>query len=338
MAGPYAGNHSFGVSAEVLSGDFARGLDLLADVLLHPSLPPDAVAREIDAQLASIKGQRDHLLSCAFKALRKGLFGDNGYGLDALGTESTVRSFQPSALAAFHRRMVVPHNAVLAIYGDIHADAVRAEVEQAFASWLPAPLPAGHPMTQPTVATPRLVEDRDKEQAVIAIGFPGTTFDHPDRYALELLQEACSDMGSRLFMRIRDELGLAYYVGASHFLGRTPGYFAFYCGTAPGEVERVEAELRDQARQLAEGGLTDEELARAKAKVVGQRKIARQDLGGVAMQAALDELYGLGHDHGDGEAARYEAVTAEQVRDAARRCLVPERCVVSIIRGRTPSA
>ncbi len=335
---PYAGNHSFGVSAEVLSGDFARGLDLLSDVLLHPSLPPEAVAREIDAQLAGIKGQRDHLLSCAFKALRKGLFGDNGYGLDALGTESTVRSFQPSALAAFHRRMVVPHNAVLAIYGDIHADAVRAEVEQAFASWLPAPLPAGHPMTQPTVATPRLAEDRDKEQAVIAIGFPGTTFDHPDRYALELLQEACSDMGSRLFMRIRDELGLAYYVGASHFLGRTPGYFAFYCGTAPGEVERVEAELRDQARQLAEGGLTDEELARAKAKVVGQRKIARQDLGGVAMQAALDELYGLGHDHGDGEAARYEAVTAEQVRDAACRCLVPERCVVSIVRGRTPSA
>jgi zinc protease len=231
--------------------------------------------------------------------------------------------------------MVVPHNAVLAIYGDIHADAVRAEVEQAFASWLPAPLPAGHSMTQPNLVTPRLSEDRDKEQAVIAIGFPGTTFDHPDRYPLELLQEACSDMGSRLFMRIRDELGLAYYVGASHFIGRTPGYFAFYCGTAPEEVERVEAELRAQAQQLAEGGLTGEELARAKAKVVGQRKIARQDLGQLAMQAALDELYGLGHDHGDGEAARYEAVTAEQVRDAARRCLVSDRCVVSIVRGRS---
>ncbi len=332
---PYGGNHSFGVSAEVLSGDFAHGLDLLADVLLRPSFPAEAVEREREAQLAGIKGQRDHLLSCAFKALRRGLFGDNGYGLDALGTEATVRSFHHGTVAAFHRRMVVPHNAVLAIYGDIHADAVRAEVEQEFASWLPAPLPAGHSMTQPNLVTPRLSEDRDKEQAVIAIGFPGTTFDHPDRYPLELLQEACSDMGSRLFMRIRDELGLAYYVGASHFIGRTPGYFAFYCGTAPEEVERVEAELRAQARQLAEGGLTDEELARAKAKVVGQRKIARQDLGQLAMQAALDELYGLGHDHGDGEAARYEAVTAEQVRDAARRCLVSDRCVVSIVRGRS---
>ena len=221
---------------------------------------------------------------------------------------------------------------------DIHADAVRAEVEAAFAGWLPAPLPGAHPTARPTALTPRLEEERDKEQAVIALGFPGTTFDHPDRWPLELLQEACSDMGSRLFMRIRDELGLAYYVGASHFLGRTPGYFAFYCGTAPGEVDRVEAELREQARQLAEGGLTDEELARAKAKVVGQRKIGRQDLGQVAMQAALDELYGLGHDHGDREAERYEAVTSEQVRDAARRCLVADKAVVSIIRGRPGKA
>ena len=331
---PYAGNHSFGVSAEVLSGDFAHGLDLVSDVLLRPSFPAEAVEREREAQLAGIKGQRDHLLSCAFKGLKRGLFGENGYGLDALGTEATVRSFRQEGIASFHRRMVVPHNAVLAIYGDIHAEAVRAEVEAAFAGWLPAPLPGAHPTARPTALTPRLVEERDKEQAVIALGFPGTTFDHPDRWPLELLQEACSDMGSRLFMRIRDELGLAYYVGASHFLGRTPGYFAFYCGTAPGEVDRVEAELRDQARQLAEGGLTDEELARAKAKVVGQRKIGRQDLGQVAMQAALDELYGLGHDHGDHEAERYEAVTAEQVRDAARRCLVADRAVVSVIRGR----
>jgi predicted Zn-dependent peptidase len=56
------------------------------------------------------------------------------------------------------------------------------------------------------------------------------------------------------------------------------------------------------------------------------------------MQAALDELYGLGHDHGDREAERYEAVTSEQVRDAARRCLVADKAVVSIIRGRPGKA
>ena len=59
-----------------------------------------------------------------------------------------------------------------------------------------------------------------------------------DRYALELLQEACSDLGSRLFLRIREKLGLAYYVGAQNFLGLAPGYFAFYAGTAPEKAGR----------------------------------------------------------------------------------------------------
>jgi len=53
-------------------------------------------------------------------------------------------------------------------------------------------------------------------------------------------QEACSDLGSRLFMRIRDKLGLAYYVGAQNFAGLAPGYFAFYVGTMPEKVELVE--------------------------------------------------------------------------------------------------
>jgi zinc protease len=331
---PYGGNHSFGITAEVLSGDFAHGLELLRDVVRNPVWPADAVEREREVQLASLRGQRDQLLQCAFKALRRGLFGDNGYGLDSLGSESNIRRFNSSDIESFYRRLAVPNNAVLAIYGDIHAEAVRAEVEQAFQDWHSGSV-FGTQATQPVVAIPRLDESRDKEQAVIALGFPGSSFDAPDRHALELLQEACSDMGSRLFMRIRDELGLAYYVGASNFLGRTQGYFAFYCGTAPEEVDRVETELRAQAEKIRIEGLTDEELARAKAKVIGQKKIARQDLGHLALSAALDELYGLGYAWGDQDDQRYEAVTADDVRAVAQRLLRPEASVVSIIRGKS---
>lgn len=330
---PYGGNHSFGASAEVLSGDFAQGLDLLADVILHPVWPAEAIEREREVQLASLRGQRDQLLQCAFKGLRRGLFGDNGYGLDALGTEANVRRFVVHDIDSFYRHLAVPNNAVLSIFGDVHADAVRAEVEHAFRDWQSGSV-FGHQSTQPVLHTARIEESREKEQAVIALGFPGSTFDAADRPALELLQEACSDMGSRLFMRIRDELGLAYYVGASNFLGRTPGYFAFYCGTAPDEVDRVEQELRAQANALRTEGLSDEELLRAKAKLVGQKKIARQDLGHLALSAALDELYGLGYAHGDKDDERYEAVTAEDIRAAAQRYLKPESAVVSIIRGR----
>src|SRR5204863_7273945 len=152
-----------------------------------------------------------------------------------------------------------------------------------------------------------------------------------DRYALELIQESCSDLGSRLFLRIREKLGLAYYVGAQNFLGLAPGYFAFYCGTAPDKVESVEQELLREAELLRAEGLTEEELKRAKAKVIGQKKIARQDLGALAMSTALDELYGLGYAHSESEDGLYEAVTLDQVTDVARKYLKPDAFVVATV-------
>jgi zinc protease len=175
-------------------------------------------------------------------------------------------------------------------------------------------------------------EGRDKKQAVLVIGFEGTTFYNPDRFPLELIQEACSDLGSRLFLRIREKLGLAYYVGAQNFIGRVPGYFAFYAGTEPDKVALVESEMLKEAELLRTEGLTTKELKCSKAKVLGQKKIARQELGNLAMTTALDELYGLGYANFDTEDAKFEAVTLDDVKAAANKYLRPDALVISVIK------
>ena len=118
----------------------------------------------------------------------------------------------------------------------------------------------------------RVEETRDKKQAVLVIGFPGTTMHDDDRYPLELIQESCSDLGSRLFLRIREQLGLAYYVGAQNFAGLVPGYFAFYTGTEPSKAGQVEKELLKEAELLRTEGLTAEELKRARPKSSVRKK------------------------------------------------------------------
>ena len=138
----YGGNNSFGVNAEVLSSDFTTGLDLLADVLLNPAFPPAALEREREVQLAAIRDQKDHLLQCASLAMRRALFGPIGYGLDALGAEPSVQSIQVADLKAFHAQFARPNNCVLAIYGDIAPDQVKAAVEKAFATWQASPTTA----------------------------------------------------------------------------------------------------------------------------------------------------------------------------------------------------
>ncbi len=328
----YGGNNSFGLNAEVLSPDFDQGLDLLADVLLHPIVPESALEREKEVQLAGIRAQRDHLLQSASKGMRRKLFGDRGYGLEVAGSEASVRSAQRSHLLDFYRRLVVPNNCVLSIFGDISSDRVKAAIEAKFGQWArsaPIKVEAGEPIQPREIV--RVSEERDKKQGVIVIAFPGVALQDPARHALELLQEALSDLGSRLFVRIRENLGLAYYVGAQHFLGLQPGYFALYAGTMPDKLALVEEEMLKEVRLLRAEGLTAEELKRAKAKLLGQKKIARQDLGGYAVAAALDELYGLGYNHSDQEDARYEAVTLADVLAVVRRYLDPARCVISTV-------
>jgi zinc protease len=328
----FGGNNSFGLSAEVLREDLKTGFDVFADVLLHPSFPSPAFERERRIQLELIRSQKDQLLQCCSQAMRHGLFGPVGYGLDPLGYEDSLKALPLSALPAFHSSLVVPNNCVMAVFGDVQAAELAAMVEKLFGRWKPgaAVVPNG-PRPIALTSIKRITETRDKEQAVMLAGFPGVTLKDDARYPLELVQEACSDLGSRLFLRIREKLGLAYYVGAQNFLGVVPGYFAFYVGTARDHLARVEEELVKEVKSLGEEGLSEEELKRCKAKIIGQKKIARQDLGGYAITVALDELYGLGHDHIDREDARYEAVTLADLKAVCRRYLTPEAFVLATI-------
>jgi len=329
----YGGNNSFGVNAEGMSSDFKTGLDLFADVLLNPSFPADALERERQIQLANLRAQKDELLASAFRLTRQGLFGDCSYGLHHSGTEGSVQKIQVKDLKAFHSALTVPNNCVIAVFGDVKASEVKAAVAKKFGHWKKGAKALANLVPAVPLKEPQHITDtRDKKQAVLVVGFPGATLHDEDRFALELIQEACSDLGSRLFVRIREKLGLAYYVGAQNFLGLVPGYFAFYVGTDPAKVGLVENELLKEAEDLRENGLAAEELKRAKAKVIGQKKIARQDLGGYAMSVALDELYGLGYRHIDAEDAEYEAVTLAQTRNVAKKYLKADALVVSVIK------
>jgi len=234
-----------------------------------------------------------------------------------------------------HSRLASSNNCVIAIYGDVKTSAVKAAVAKAFSKWKSAPPIADARLKTSDsglTSVKRVNEARDKKQAVIVMGFTASTLQAADRYALELLSESCSDLGSRLFLRVREKLGLAYYVGAQNFPGLTPGYFAFYAGTEPEKVEQVEKEFFAEVELLRAEGLTQAELDRARAKIIGQKKIARQDLRAFAMTTALDELYGLGYANTDAEDAKYHAVTLEQVKAVAQKYLTPDAVVISVVK------
>lgn len=328
----YAGNNSFGLNIEVLNQDTDFGLDLLRETLGSPSFPSSEMEREREVQLAGIRSQKDQLLSRCFKLMKNGLFGKERYGLSSSGEESSVQALSLDQIRSHHERLVTPGNQVLSVFGDIDIDHVKKQLLNLWsdtASKSPIELPKPNASTQ--VESSNLSETCDKKQSVVVIGFLGTTLFDKERHALDLLQETCSDLGSRLFMRIRDELGLAYYVGAQHMPGVVPGYFGFYAGTSPEQVEKVIEEFKIQIEHLKAEGITQKELDRSKAKMLGQKQIARQDLGHLAMTSALDELYGLGFQHPVEEDEAIRSVTLEDVQKAAQKILILENSTIAVV-------
>ena len=154
---------------------------------------------------------------------------------------------------------------------------------------------------------------------MVLVGFRNADIYSSDRIALDLIDEACSDLASRLFLRIREELGLAYYVGSSQMLGLVPGSFVFYAGTAPEKAAQVQEELAREIEKLASDGLSETELKRAKKTMIGKQTIELQSNGALLQVTALNELYGLGFDHHEKSLAEIESMTVEQIREVARR-------------------
>ncbi len=328
-----AGNNSFSVSLKVMQPDLGTGLEVLADVLLNATFPEKAVAREKEAQLASIKAEEEEMTTVARNLLRRTLFAGHPYGLRGNGSVETVNGLSRADLAAFRQQFVVGRNGVIAVFGNVKAAEVKALVEKALGT-----LPAGElalakpPQPAPLTGNRTVEEHKEKSQAIVMVGFRGADLHSPDRYALELIDEASSDLGSRFFIRIREKLGLAYFVGSSQVTGLTPGPFVFYLGTSPEKVEAVKAEFLDEIGQLASEGLTPEELSRAKEKMLGQQDLRNQSNDAFAYASALDELYGLGFDDYRHLRERIEALTLDDVKAVAQKYFHGAPSVLAIVR------
>jgi zinc protease len=326
----FSGNNSHGVSLDIMSEDYALGQETLLDLLLSPAFEKREVDRERKSQLAAIATQRDHLLYHTLKQGRAQLYGESGYGLDPLGSKNLVEAFSPAQLTAHHQLLTAPGNTVIAIHGDIDPDEVEENLLHATSDWEAPPPEISLPDFMRLDEPSRKVTKTKKEQSVVTLSYLGATLGQADQTVLDVISEALNDMGARLFLRIREELGLAYYVGTQNFSGLIPGCFSFYAGTSPDSAVQVEAELIEQAKRLARDGLTAEELNRAKAKLFGHKKIARQELGQVAFSACMDELLGLGFNHSIEEEARVERVTLDDVKEVANRYFATDKHVVAL--------
>ena len=330
--GAHSGRNSAGVSGKFLSRFFDEGLDIFADVVMNPTFPAEEIERVRKDTVASIKSQEDYMPGYTFKLLYKELYGDHPYAMHTSGTIKTVESFTREDLVAYYERVYVPERMVLTVVGDVDTAKVIKKVKSLFRdfSGLPSPMPVLEART--TVG--KVIKTgavKDKAQTNVGIGFMGPIIGTDDSYALSVLSEVLSSMGGRLFVELRDKRSLAYSVSAFSRPGVEPGIFAAYVGCAPDKTEEAIAGIFAELRKVTEEKVTEEELRIAKNAMIGGFDIGFQQVSRQASNITTSELFGLGHDNYKRYAAKVEAVTAEQILEAARKYIDFDSYVISIV-------
>jgi predicted Zn-dependent peptidase len=247
-----------------------RALDVMSDIVWSPALRDDEFESERQVILEEIRMRDDAPDDLVHDVFAGALFPGHPLGREVAGTEATIEAVTRDQIAQYHARHYQPSNVVVAVAGNVEHDDVVAQVE--------AMLPGGATDRPPRVdgaddraPEPVALVDRPHEQAHLVLGTRSLRRDDPDRWALAVLDQVLGGgMSSRLFQEVREKRGLAYSVFSYRAAFEETGALAVYAGTAPERAQEtltiVGAELD---RLVAEGGVTDKELAGAKGHLTG---------------------------------------------------------------------
>ena len=298
------------------------GLDVLFDIVSNSTLDPAEVERERMIILEELRMYQDQPQDYVQNVFEELIWPDHALGRDIAGTEKSVAGLTRDDILEFANSLYRLPNLVIGAAGALD----ETQTGQAISSrlTLPSQLDGLPPSLapDPQVAARVLVRRRQTEQAHICIGMRAFSYVHPDRYALDLLNTVLGEgMSSRLFLNIREKLGLAYDVHSFVQKHRDTGYLAVYLGVEPKKAVAAVNAVMEELQGLGEREVLQEELVRAKEFTKGRLRLDLETTNGVAFWLTYQELI-LGQILTiDEELTLVDAVTAADIKRVANEVL-----------------
>ena len=332
-----AGADFSSVSAEFLTKDLARGLELFSDALLHPTFPQAEVEKLLAQDIDGVKGAKDDPNQVLGQYFGGYLYGTHPYGRPAGGDEVSLHRIKREAIVKFYEGNYAPANTLLAVAGDFNGAEMRKKLEEALGGWQTravnaAPIPAPSPVKGKRLL---LVDKDDATQTYFAIGNVGIAHNDPDRVAIRVVNTIFGGrFTSELNEALRVESGYTY--GASSFFDarKMPGPFGIFSFTK-NETTTQAIDLALQVLQkLHKNGVSAEQLKSAKSYIKGQFPPNMETSRQLAQIIASHEFYGLGDDEINQLEARVDAVTPEMARQAIQKHF-PEENLVFVLIGKS---
>jgi zinc protease len=329
----FASKESAYVSARVTSDQIDLGLDLLADVILHPTFPQEELDRWRNQALSSLQIQLSDPSYLADAAFERLVLGDHPYGLPDDGTPESIGGLTRDDLVAFHRSRYVPNDSILAVVGDVKPGDAFARVERAFGGWkkgakadLP---PAAAREGQRRVV---VIDKPDAVQTEIRVGQPGIAYTSPDLFTARVYDAVVGGSStSRLFAEVRRKRGLAYGASSEFLLPTRPGWFETSTSTKTQSSVQALQVMLDVLGDMGKQPVPADELSARKTYITGAFPLEIETPDGIASKVLEAMKFGYGREFLESYRDKVDAVTAAQVEDFARREIHPERMLIVLV-------
>ena len=316
--------------ARVLDEHLDIAADVIGDFVFAPLLRKSDLELERKVVLEEIGMVDDTPDDLVFELHSEELWGQHPYGYSILGTRNTVSSLRTADLEALHRRAYHPGQLIVAASGNVDHDALLASLERT--GWAAREGGDGARLAVPVPVAElpkRRHVTREGAQTHIVVGSPTVRHGDPRRHAVVLLSALLGGgMSSRLFQRVREELGLAYTVYTFQSFHADIGVHGVYVGTGPETARQALDAINAELAAVAESGLPAEELAMGKSQLKGQVTLSLESVSSRMYRCAGVELYGEPYRTLDEMLALIDGVTSEQVASVAREFFAPERQTV----------
>ena len=323
----FTGRDHTSYQAHVLDADLPLALDILTDLVRRPLIRPADLSAERKVVIEEISGVEDTPDDLVFDLHAETLWPEHPYGYSILGSRESVGALEADDLRQLHRGGYYAGNCVVAAAGNVEHEALLATLagegwfdaaERVPARPSPAPSPARRGVDRR--------EPRDTTQTHIVFGTDAFPMRDPRRFALAILTNAFGGgMSSRLFQRVREELGLAYAIFAYKHFFQAAGQLGVYVGTQPASADQAVEAIRAEYDLLAREGLPAEELADGKQQLKGQIMLSLENPISRMSRLAAVELHEDRYRPLDELLAEIDAVSREDAAAVAAEFFPAER-------------
>ncbi len=321
----FTGEEYTGYYAKVAAHHFDTALEWVSDIFLNSKIPAKEVAKEKGVIIEEINMIKDHPMSYVQGVWTDVLYGDQPAGWDIAGTRESVSSITREDLVDYMKKGYVAPATVVCVAGNIDAREAERKVEKHFSTISKGDEAKKESVIENQSAPAVKVEKRRTDQTHICLGVRAYDMFHPQRHTLHIIETVLGRMmSSRLFVRIREELGLAYYVRTEYDASTDTGALVTQAGVDNSKVDRAVSAILKEYKKMASRRISSDELNKAKENIKGRMAISLESSDAQAYFHGTQELLRKETEPIEEIFGKIDKVTSDEVLAVSKDIFRPE--------------